>query len=77
MMHFMKIGFLTLHSDQGQISDIQNCESTGLAKNNKVISMFFPSMYFPALFTILKVWLFFENGGKAVTRDVFGQFFKN
>ena len=35
------------------------CLSSGLAKNNKIMSMF---VNFPGFFAVFKVWLFFENG---------------
>ena len=40
------------------------CLSTGLAKNDKIMSMF---VLFSRLLAILKVWLFFENGGTNLT----------
>ena len=40
------------------------CLSSGLAKNNKIMSKF---VLFPAFLAILKVWLFFENGGTNLT----------
>ena len=40
------------------------CLSTGLAKNDKIMSMF---VLFSRLFGHLKVWLFFENGGTNLT----------
>ena len=36
------------------------CLSSGLAKNNKIMSMF---VLFSQLFGHLKVWFFLENGG--------------
>ena len=41
------------------------CLSTDLAKNDKIMSMFVP--FFPAFLAILKVWLFFQNGGTNLT----------
>ena len=35
------------------------CLSSGLAKNNKIMSMF---VQLSRLFSVSKVWLFFENG---------------
>ena len=40
------------------------CLSTGLAKNDKIMSCL---SYFPGFLAILKVWPFFENGGTNLT----------
>ena len=48
----------------------------GLAKNNKILSMF---VLFPGFLAILKFWLFFSKvGSKPYTgkQDVFSQLFK-
>ena len=52
------------------------CLSSGLAKNNKMMSMF---VLFSQFFAILKVWLFFlkwwdKPYTKAVTQDVLVNF---
>ena len=38
--------------------------SSGFARNNQIVSMF---VLFSQLFVIVKVWLFFENGGTNLT----------
>ena len=40
------------------------CLSSGLAKNNKIMSMF---VFFSGFLAILKIWLFFENRGTKLT----------
>ena len=45
-------------------TNVVPCLSSGLAKNNKMMSMF---VLFSRLFAILKVWLSFESGGTNLT----------
>ena len=40
------------------------CLPSGLAKNNKIMSMF---VQLSRLFAVFKVWLFFENGKTNLT----------
>ena len=52
------------------------CLSSGLAKNNKIMSMF---VQLPGFFAVFKVWFFFRKWGdkpytKAVKQDVLVNF---
>ena len=53
------------------------CLSSGLAKNNKIMSMF---VQLSRLFAFFKVWLFFENGEQTLHQSsqagCFSQFLK-
>ena len=44
------------------------CLSTGLAKNDKIMSMFV--LFFRLFLAILKIWLFSEMGDKPYTKAV-------
>ena len=46
-------------------TSVMLCLSTDLAKNDKIMSMFVP--FFRLFLAILKVWLFFQNGGRNLT----------
>ena len=46
---------------------VMPCLSTGLAKNDKIMSMF---VLFSRLLAILKVWLFSKMGDKPYTKAV-------
>ena len=59
-------------------TSVMPCLSSGLAKNNKIMSMF---VLFSLLFSHFESLAFFESGGdkpytKAVKQDIFSQFFK-
>ena len=45
-------------------TSVMLCLSTDLAKNDKTMSMFVP--FFRLFLAILKVWLFFQNGGQTL-----------
>ena len=49
-------------------SSVIPCLSTGLAKNDKVMSMFV--LFFRVFLAVLKVWVFFKVGDKPYTNTV-------
>ena len=48
-------------------TSVMLCLSTDLAKNDKILSNVNVCPIFPAFLAILKVWLFFQNGGTNLT----------
>ena len=51
------------------------CLSSGLAKNNKIMSTFV--LFSSFFFVILKVWLFFENGGQILHQSSQTEYFRS